>query len=235
MLSENRWAGQDTRNEAKQEVGYLLLNIYVHGRALYTAAHEVTTWYVQKRNAAVRNCGKTRNGAERNCQTLSDWCGWCWNVGIVLQVALDLRPNVAGIGTLHCICGAVCIYLDPANPPEVRLVIPASPFPSSNSMMTRSHCITLFLNSSTTTGNEYQHPLEHPLEYLKYLLEASQVLIGAIGSGWINLSLTQLVNSDVNIRVLPSIQRRKFLSQDTVQQVHSNGLPNEQKTPCLSP
>ena len=100
-LSENRWAGWDTRNEAKREAGYLLLNIYVHGRALYTVVHEVTAWYVQKRNAAVRDHGKTRNGAECDRQTLSDWCSWRWNVGIASRFALDIHPNVAGIGMLH--------------------------------------------------------------------------------------------------------------------------------------
>ena len=30
-----------------------MLPIYIHGKALYTAVHEVTAWYVQKQNAAV--------------------------------------------------------------------------------------------------------------------------------------------------------------------------------------
>ena len=63
--------------------------------------HEATTWYVQKQNAAVRNCRKTRNAVEHNHRTLLDWCGWCWNVGATSLLALDIRPNPAGIGGLH--------------------------------------------------------------------------------------------------------------------------------------
>ena len=63
--------------------------------------HEATAWYVQKQNAAVRDCGKTRSAAECDRRTLLDWCGWCWNVGATLLLALDLHPNIAGIGMLH--------------------------------------------------------------------------------------------------------------------------------------
>ena len=56
------------------------------------------------RNAAVRDCGKTRNGAERDRQTLSELRDQCRNVGATSLLDLDLHPNVAGIGTLHCLC-----------------------------------------------------------------------------------------------------------------------------------
>ena len=94
-LLEHRWAGWDRRNEVKREVGYLLLSIYIHRKALYTVVHEVTTWYVQKQNMAVCNCRKTRKHAEhdcpacRNCVTgvgTSAWhCCWLWTQVVNLQ------------------------------------------------------------------------------------------------------------------------------------------------------
>ena len=53
------------------------------------------------RNAAVRDRGKTRNGAERDRRTLSELRDQCRNVGATSLLDLDLHPNVAGIGTLH--------------------------------------------------------------------------------------------------------------------------------------
>ena len=61
-------------------MGYLLLNLYVHRKALYTAAHEETAWYVQKGNVAVCDCGKTLDHAERD-RPMRRNCT-CWNVGI---------------------------------------------------------------------------------------------------------------------------------------------------------
>ena len=55
----------------------------------------------QKWNAAVCDCGKTWNSAEHDHRTLLDWRSRCRNVRIALRFALDLRPNIAGIGTLH--------------------------------------------------------------------------------------------------------------------------------------
>ena len=45
------------------------------GSSLYTAAHEATAWYVRKRNAAVRDRGKTRSatvGHVGTAQTVSE-------------------------------------------------------------------------------------------------------------------------------------------------------------------
>ena len=52
-------------------------------------------------NAAVRDRGKTRDGAERDRWTLPELRDQCRNVGATSLLDLDLHPNVAGIGTLQ--------------------------------------------------------------------------------------------------------------------------------------
>ena len=55
--------GQVGTGETKRNQGwgtYCFLSKYTESY-LYTAVHEATTWYVQKRNAAVRDRGKTRS------------------------------------------------------------------------------------------------------------------------------------------------------------------------------
>ena len=95
--------GQIGTGKTKQNKGrgtYCSLSKYT-GSSLYTAAHEATMWYIQKRNAAVCDHGKTRNGAEHDRQTLSELRDRCQNVSATSLLALNLHPNVARIGTLQ--------------------------------------------------------------------------------------------------------------------------------------
>ena len=53
------------------------------------------------RTNAECGCAQLQEDSERNCRTLLDWCSRCRNIRIASRFALDLRPNVAGIGMLH--------------------------------------------------------------------------------------------------------------------------------------
>ena len=50
---------------------------------------------------AERSCVQPQEDSERDRQTLSELRDRCRNVGTTSLLALDLHPNVAGIGTLH--------------------------------------------------------------------------------------------------------------------------------------
>ena len=97
-LSENRRAGRDRRNETKRGAGYLLTE--------YLSTCEVI--YILRRTRRPRG---TYESGTRLCATAgrlgarpSDASGLrsrCRNVSATLLLTLGLRPNVAGIGTLH--------------------------------------------------------------------------------------------------------------------------------------
>ena len=58
------------------------------------------------RTNAERGCARPREDSE-HCgarpSNASELCDQCRNIGATSLVALDLHPNVAGIGMLHCV------------------------------------------------------------------------------------------------------------------------------------
>jgi hypothetical protein len=53
------------------------------------------------RTNAERGCARPREDSERDRWTLSELRDQCWNVSATSLLALDLHPNIAGIGTLQ--------------------------------------------------------------------------------------------------------------------------------------
>ena len=110
--SPSRWA--PVENEAKGGCGILLLLIYCrYMRKVHILRHT-------RRPRGRYKCGVT---AVHDCRTASEHCGVCpsdmsepcgqrQNVSATSLLALDLHPNVAGIGMLHRTIAAMCAVKD---------------------------------------------------------------------------------------------------------------------------